>query len=356
MPLQPPRISVLALAAATVSAGAIPAQAKRSHVVSAGDSLWTISREYGCDVGAIQHANRLRTTTILVGQELRIPACGPTREREAPTSTPTTSAKSADEALRHRVIAGDTLGAIAARHRTTVADIQVRNGIEGHLIYPGQVLTVMPGSRDGLPPLRVQRGQSIGTPNSGRLAQGTRLPRHRSYFIRRPKRAFGATHTVQHVRRVAMAVRRRFPGLHRLAIGDLSARRGGKITRHSSHQSGRDVDLGFYFHKRPQGYPRRFVVAQASNLHFGGTWELISRLARTADEPGGVEKMFLSYSTQRMLYRMAVKRGVSKVRLRKIFQYPRGIGTRVGLIRHEPGHDEHIHVRFKCPEEDARCQ
>ena len=27
-----------------------------------------------------------------------------------------------------------------------------------------------------------------------------------------------------------------------------------------------------------------------------------------------------------------------------------------GLIHHEPGHDEHIHVRFQCPPGDRECR
>lgn len=43
------------------------------HVVQRGDTLYSIARRYGTTVTAIQAANRLRSTTIYVGQRLLIP-------------------------------------------------------------------------------------------------------------------------------------------------------------------------------------------------------------------------------------------------------------------------------------------
>jgi membrane-bound lytic murein transglycosylase D len=54
----------------TASASVPPTVA---HRVQAGDSLDKLARRYGTTVSAIQQANRLRGTTIRVGQTLRIP-------------------------------------------------------------------------------------------------------------------------------------------------------------------------------------------------------------------------------------------------------------------------------------------
>src|SRR5690606_38575956 len=128
-----------------------------------------------------------------------------------------------------------------------------------------------------------------------------------------------------------------------------------KISMHASHQSGRDVDLGFYFKSRPKGYPEAFVVATEKNLHFAATWALLTAFTDLAEADAGVEKGFLSYSTQRLLYKLARKRGISKARLGAIFQYPRGRSSSKGIVRHQKGHDEHMHVRFKCPPRDKKC-
>ena len=271
-----------------------PRPGDATYVVAAGDSLWTIARAHHCRVDDLRLANHLSGDLILAGQHLRIPECVP------------------GEA------AGDRL------------------------------LASLP------PPVDVQ---SVGRPQDGHLLDGVQIPRDpAAYHLRRPWRAWGTNQTVSQVVRVIERVHRAFPGVHPLAIGDLSARRGGKITMHVSHQSGRDIDLGFYFNKRPPHYPDEFVVATADNLDFDATWALITGLAATADRPDGVERMFMSYDTQRLFWRLALKHGVARATLERLFQYPHGQGSRHGLIHHEPGHDEHVHVRFKCPPRDRRCE
>jgi membrane-bound lytic murein transglycosylase D len=51
-----------------------PTPAYRTHQVARGETLSSIARRYGTGVAAIQRVNALRGTTILVGQQLRIPA------------------------------------------------------------------------------------------------------------------------------------------------------------------------------------------------------------------------------------------------------------------------------------------
>lgn len=58
-----------------------------------------------------------------------------------------------DGGVEHLVVAGDTLWEIAAVHtpsgedvRRTVSDIRRINGLEGSIIYPGQVLQVPSGA------------------------------------------------------------------------------------------------------------------------------------------------------------------------------------------------------------------
>ncbi len=50
-----------------------PSSSARSHTVKRGDTLYGLSRKYGVSVSAIQRANKLRNTTIHVGQRLSIP-------------------------------------------------------------------------------------------------------------------------------------------------------------------------------------------------------------------------------------------------------------------------------------------
>ena len=58
-------------------------------------------------------------------------------------------------------------------------------------------------------------------------------------------------------------------------------------------------------------------------------------------------------AVQRWMYEWGLENGRSEKKLRRIFQYPKGKGRT--LIRHEPGHLNHIHVRFRCPASDENC-
>jgi membrane-bound lytic murein transglycosylase D len=64
-------------ASRTTTASAEPADEKgaekKEHVVSSGDSLWSIARHYGSTVAAIQSANGLGERPIRPGQKLTIP-------------------------------------------------------------------------------------------------------------------------------------------------------------------------------------------------------------------------------------------------------------------------------------------
>jgi murein endopeptidase len=210
--------------------------------------------------------------------------------------------------------------------------------------------------RDRVEPREVARGQSIGTPWAGRLQDPTQLPRSDAYHVRRPARAFGTQAAIELTERAIAETLEAFPDVHVLAIGDVSAERGGAITEHRSHQSGRDVDIGLYYLERPDGYPARFVTADVDSLDAAATFKLIENLLASTNEDGGVQMIFLDFDVQGILYYWALDAGVSERRLAKIFQYPHGRGTTAGLVRHEPNHDDHMHVRFKCPDEDTACR
>lgn len=315
-----------------------------THEVSEGQTLWVISRAHGCSVDALIKANGIaRGDIIRVGQKLRIPECDG-RARSSDTAAITS-------ALRHVVASGETLSAIAKQYDTSIAAIQKRNHIDGSIIRPGQELEVIPGKNGSGRPII---GQSRGVPHRGQLLNGVQLPPSSAYFRRRPHRAWGATHVVHHIKRATSVVAAKHK-VHKLALGDISAKKGGFIDQHRSHQSGRDVDLGFYFNKQPTGYPESFVVGNAKNLHLAANWLLVSTLAATRKQNGGVSKIFLDYDVQGILYRYAKKRGVPQRTLDGMFQYPNGRDSASGFIRHEKGHDDHYHVRFKCPTGDSSC-
>ena len=210
--------------------------------------------------------------------------------------------------------------------------------------------------RDHLELRGFARGQSVGAPWAGRLQHASELPAGDGYLIRRPERAYGTQATVELTLRAIRDTLDEFPDEHVLAIGDISARSGGTVTQHRSHQSGRDIDVGLFYLEQPAGYPASFIRASEANLDCAATFKLLENFLATGDEDGGVQAIFLDFDVQGILYRWALDHGVSAGRLARIFQYPHGRDSFQGLVHHEPNHDNHMHVRFQCPNGDASCR
>ena len=212
---------------------------------------------------------------------------------------------------------------------------------------------------EGLPPVDAapkSMGQSIGSPRDGALLRGARLPASRDYIIRNPDTAWGTDNTLRHLRTAIASARRKHPQQHRLVVGDISTRRGGPLEGHTSHQAGRDVDLGLFYRGHGDEGPRTFIEATREILDRRATFDLLAALAATRDEPGGVELIVLDYNLQRILRRSAEARGVAEELLEALFQFPHGPHSRHGLVRHKPAHRDHLHVRFGCPQGDTYCR
>jgi LysM repeat protein len=390
-----------------------PAPRPFTHDIVAGDTLWTLARARGCTIEELRSANPGLGTALPIGTRVLLPRCAkgsaalPKPGRAEPSAKPGAktlaratvkpaakpAAKKArpPEPAQHRVAAGDTLGKIARAHGITVAELQSLNGLRSTTIMIGQQLLLARAAaedaREALaevaddvaaePELRalpappepsdelptppesdpseddddgvVVGRSSVGASTRGKLVGAVQLPHDKTYYLRHPKRAWGAPHVVGSTREAIASVKHKYPRVHRLAIGDISAQRGGRLSGHRSHQTGRDVDLGLYFVRPPPSYPKRFVTADAGKLDLAATWALVDAFYRQSKRPGGPVAIFLDFELQGRLYQWARKHGVSRRVLLEVFQYPHGRWTRKGLVRHEPAHDDHLHVRFGSP-------
>jgi hypothetical protein len=91
----------------------------------------------------------------------------------------------------------------------------------------------------------------------------------------------------------------------------------------------------------------------------GGDWDFIFRVAVWVSywlERDQAQAIFLDYSLQPALYREARRRGATREQLHQWFQYPRGTGYPLGVIRHFRYHRDHFHVRFRCDDADEQCR
>lgn len=108
------------------------------YVVRSGDSLWRISRRLDIDMNLLMRANELTKRSVLqIGQRLSLPGLGGTRSIKEKQVT--------QEAIAYRVRRNDSLSAIAARYKVSVATLAGWNDIDPKAyIHPGQQLVVRP--------------------------------------------------------------------------------------------------------------------------------------------------------------------------------------------------------------------
>lgn len=196
-----------------------------------------------------------------------------------------------------------------------------------------------------------QESESVGKPNKGRVLGARLLPADGRGWIRKnDKAAYGTDETVAIITWVAQRLVAMYPGTVPMVVGDLSRERGGRLRPHSSHQSGRDVDIGYYF--TDNEVLRNFKNATRDTLDVEKNWTLIDLMLST----GQVEYLFIDRKLQPPLYEEALRRGWAEEELKELFEAPLGNGYRRGIIRHQKGHRHHIHVRFRCAPEDSRCR
>jgi len=219
----------------------------------------------------------------------------------------------------------------------------VRAAIES---LPGGAATEQASARAGVPQAAIPAGESlsIGEANSGHLVNGVRLESDDLFLVRSQDGNYGTVETVEATRRSVAEVARQFPGRPRIVVGDLSKEHGGRIRPHKSHQSGRDVDLGFFLAGNAQ--PKSFVPVTAKNIDLARNWALLEALATSGD----VQYIFIDQRVQKLLraYAMTVKKVPVNV-LDRIFEYPRK-DSKSALVRHRRGHRNHLHVRFLSPQ------
>lgn len=186
--------------------------------------------------------------------------------------------------------------------------------------------------------------RSIGLPGSGCVQGAVVLPqRDRRYVQVHPerKRDFGHPDLIAYLRDVAAAANKQKLGP--LYIGDLGQPRGGPTpTGHRSHQNGLDVDVWYGPPAKPivpgkSTTPpsvvdlRTNAMLPAWNRHAAGLLEL------AASRPA-VDRIFVHAAVKRALCQDKTKRG-----------------PWLGRIRPWWGHQDHFHVRLRCPAGSPDC-
>lgn len=98
------------------------------YIVKSGDTLYKIANTYDLSVADLINANNLKSNTLQIGQKLIIP----TTKQEQPTTN----------YQNYTITKGDNLYAIAREYNTTVADLMKINNLTSNLLSIGQVIKV----------------------------------------------------------------------------------------------------------------------------------------------------------------------------------------------------------------------
>ncbi len=201
---------------------------------------------------------------------------------------------------------------------------------------------------------------SVGVPHHGVLTDAVSLPdrgrafaRYRGDDVR-----WGLPALVATIEHASLEVSRLRPDTPRLLVGDLSRPGGGQAERHSSHRTGRDVDLLFYS-TTPRGKPVpcpgfvRYgsdglgrVDDSSEYLRFDvdRNWLLVRALLESPHGPP--QWIFVSAPLEALLMEHAGAR-----------DEPIDLLYRAANVMKEPTdglpHDDHFHVRLACSPDQA---
>lgn len=139
----------------------------------------------------------------------------------------------------------------------------------------------------------------------------------------------------------------------RIQVGDVSAKGGGPLTRHASHQNGLDVDVVYLRRDHRETSPKRgagasfdeFFVKRGRvtpNFDLERNWWMFRWLWNS----GQVDRIFIAPEIKRLFCKNAASLAARD-------NYERAEVLRV--LRPYAGHEDHYHLRLKCPTGNSKC-
>ncbi len=253
----------------------------------------------------------------------------------------------APSTVKYTVRRGGTLENVANLYKIFHHEITDLNpGVELKRDLPPQsAVVVYKASGD-------EKSQSIGGPSSGKLAGGVPMVDGPGRVMKMIGwKSFATANTVAVLDK---ALRHWASSGHPqpVLVGNMSSRNGGKLAPHSTHQSGRDVDLG-YPQLLASGEELNWRVMNEKNLDAKECWALVQLLSQT----GQLEVIYVDREIQKLLYDYALANNLmSKATLKQWMEYPSPTGSGSPVIQHVNGHADHMHARFKCQPHETQCE
>lgn len=176
---------------------------------------------------------------------------------------------------------------------------------------------------------------SVGLAEAGRVINAVQVQPAPHIEVVAPEQAWGTKETVDYLNAVAEDVAAQVPDAPALRVNHIGNKEGGYLRPHFSHQSGRDVDLGFYLQAGVD--PRQLKGSRLQSMNMAANWALVVALASKAD----VQLVLLDRSVQNALYEYGKAHGADPLLLEGLFR-----SGKQSLFQHARRHKDHFHVRF----------
>jgi LysM repeat protein len=313
------------------------------HVVTPGERLSQIAVRYGATLAEVKSWNQLRRRTVEAGTRLDVLAVRIPVPRQE---------------IKHRVQAGESWETIAGEYRVEIRELKRHNRAKNDAPQIGDVLSVWYdpaapwtvgrtlGSTKVLDFEVPQGALSVGRPNRGRILNGVQLPDSPLYARRTPRTLWGSSHSIGALMSAFAMFRYESGHQGEVIVNSMSLQHGRRFAPHKSHQSGRDVDVALPL--LPGVVPT--ISPNADEVDWWATWALVRSLIRTNE----VVYIFLDRPLQRRLYDAALSMGATPDELATILEIAQD-HRKQSIVRHAKGHDDHIHVRFRCAPYEERC-
>lgn len=202
-------------------------------------------------------------------------------------------------------------------------------------------------------------GVAVGFINNGHLRAGTLLPNPTDYLLHTPP-SRGASYgtgllTSLLIRSASHFSKKVYPDV-RVSVNNLSAKNGGYLKGHSSHQTGLDADIRYLPYTKPTSVIRNGKIVD--DFNFEMNWQyfrlLVSQNIEEEVKNTGqfkvvsvVDRIFVPPTLKKAFCTWAKKRGLLSGPL------DRAVMAR---LQEEPKHITHFHLRLRCSPHYPACQ
>lgn len=267
-------VSSLAAGAADEAAQGGKGRFHYEYVVQDGDTLYLVAKKFGVSMERLKKWNRRvvgRKGKLKVGKTMKVYSNVPIRPKRT---------------AFYVVKSGDSLYRIAKKLGCEIGELKKLNAIRNSVIQPKDRLVYLTDAPEKV-------SESVGYCFNGKLINGEKLPPGPGYTFGHRPNIYGTNETITLLLDSIARYRRKYPDGPIVVVGNLSQRGGGKLDPHKSHQSGRDVDLG-YIHKKKFQPINHMMATNEQNMDVRKTWYLLETLLKTEK----VEKMFIDYKIQ----------------------------------------------------------